>query len=37
MCTAEGSEFEIGKGVVLHESDKDQATIITSGIWWTSP
>ena len=23
----EGSEFEIGKGVVLHESDKDQATI----------
>ena len=29
---AEGSEFEIGKGVVLHESDKDQATIITSGI-----
>ena len=29
---SEGSEFEIGKGVVLHESDKDQATIITSGI-----
>ena len=28
----EGSEFEIGKGVVLHESDKDVATIITSGI-----
>lgn len=28
----EGSEFEIGKGVVLHESDQDQATIITSGI-----
>ncbi len=28
----EESEFEIGKGVVLHESDKDQATIITSGI-----
>ena len=28
----EGSEFEIGKGVVLHESGKDQATIITSGI-----
>ncbi len=28
----EGSEFEIGKGVVLHESEKDQATIITSGI-----
>ena len=28
----EGSEFEIGKGVVLHESDNDVATIITSGI-----
>ena len=28
----EGSEFEIGKGVTLHESEKDQATIITSGI-----
>ena len=28
----EGSEFEIGKGVVLHESDEDQASIITSGI-----
>ena len=28
----EGSEFEIGKGVVLHESDKDVATIVTSGI-----
>ena len=28
----EGSEFEIGKGVVLHESDQDQAAIITSGI-----
>ncbi len=28
----EGSEFEIGKGVVLHESDNDQAAIITSGI-----
>lgn len=28
----EGSEFTIGKGVVLHESDDDQATIITSGI-----
>ena len=28
----EGSEFEIGKGVVLHESDKDAAAIITSGI-----
>lgn len=28
----EGSEFEIGKGVVLHESDKDVCTIITSGI-----
>ena len=28
----DGSEFEIGKGVVLHESDQDQAAIITSGI-----
>ena len=28
----DGSEFEIGKGAVLHESDKDVATIITSGI-----
>ena len=28
----DGSEFEIGKGVVLHESDKDVCTIITSGI-----
>ena len=28
----DGSEFEIGKGVVLHESGKDVATIITSGI-----
>ncbi len=28
----EGSEFEIGKGVVLHESENDVATIITSGI-----
>ena len=28
----EGSEFKIGKGVVLHESDNDVATIITSGI-----
>lgn len=28
----EGSEFEIGKGVVLHESGDDQAAIITSGI-----
>ena len=28
----DGSEFEIGKGVVLHDSDKDAATIITSGI-----
>ncbi len=28
----EGSEFEIGKGVVLHESADDKATIITSGI-----
>ena len=29
---ADGSEFQLGKGVVLHESDKDAATIITSGI-----
>ena len=28
----DGSEFEIGKGVVLHESENDAATIITSGI-----
>ncbi len=28
----EDSEFEIGKGVVLHESENDAATIITSGI-----
>ena len=28
----EGSEFEIGKGVVLHESADDKAAIITSGI-----
>ena len=28
----EGSEFEIGKGVTLHESADDKATIITSGI-----
>lgn len=28
----DGAEFTIGKGVVLHESDKDMATIITSGI-----
>ena len=28
----DGSEFEIGKGVVLHESDNDAATIISSGI-----
>ena len=28
----EGSEFEIGKGVVLHESEDDKAAIITSGI-----
>ena len=27
-----GSEFEIGKGVVLHESENDAATIIASGI-----
>ena len=32
QVSGEGSEFEIGKGVVLHESDKDVATIITSGI-----
>ena len=28
----DGSEFTIGKGVVLHESDDDAATIIASGI-----
>lgn len=28
----DGSEFEIGKGVVLHESGNDQAAIITSGL-----
>ena len=28
----EGSEFEIGKGIVLHESEDDKAAIITSGI-----
>lgn len=28
----DGSRFEIGKGVVLHESDQDAAAIITSGI-----
>ena len=28
----DGSEFEIGKGAVPHERDKDAATIITSGI-----
>ena len=28
----EGSTFEIGKGVVLHEGADDQASIITSGI-----
>ncbi|MEG2175935.1 MAG: transketolase C-terminal domain-containing protein [Oscillibacter sp.] len=28
----DGSQFEIGKGVTLHESDRDAATIITSGI-----
>ena len=28
----DGTEFQLGKGVVLHESDKDQAAIITSGI-----
>ena len=29
---APGSEFEIGKGVVLHQSDKDACTVIASGI-----
>lgn len=29
---ADGSQFEIGKGVVLHESDKDVCTVVTSGI-----
>lgn len=29
---ADGSQFEIGKGVVLHESGKDACTIVTSGI-----
>ena len=28
----DGSEFTIGKGVVLHESDSDETTIIASGI-----
>lgn len=28
----DNSKFKLGKGVVLHESDKDVATIITSGI-----
>ena len=28
----DGSEFPIGKGVVLHESAEDQATVICSGI-----
>ena len=28
----DGSEFPIGKGVVLHESDHDAAAILTSGI-----
>ena len=28
----DGSEFELGRGVVLHESEADQATIIASGI-----
>ena len=28
----DGSEFPIGKGIVLHETDKDVATIITSGL-----
>ena len=29
---ADGSDFEIGKGVTLKESDKDQVTVIASGI-----
>ncbi len=29
---APGSQFEIGKGVVLHESDKDVCTVVASGI-----
>ncbi len=29
---ADGSQFEIGKGVVLHESDKDVCTVVASGI-----
>ncbi len=29
---ADGSDFEIGKGVTLKESDSDQATIIAAGI-----
>jgi len=28
----EGTEFQIGKGIVLHKSENDAATIITSGI-----
>lgn len=28
----DGSEFPIGKGVVLHESDHDAAAILTSGL-----
>ena len=28
----DGSKFEIGKGVVLHESDKDVCTVVASGI-----
>ncbi|MBE6963149.1 MAG: transketolase family protein [Ruminococcaceae bacterium] len=28
----EGTDFQIGKGIVLHESENDAATIITSGI-----
>ncbi len=28
----QGSQFEIGKGVVLHESSQDVCTIVTSGI-----
>ena len=28
----EGTEFKIGKGIVLHESDEDAATVFCSGI-----
>lgn len=29
---ADGSEFQLGKGVVLHETERDDVTIIASGI-----